>query len=75
MVRTRSRYISLISTLLRRDGLRVAPGHSAGFLRRLEHVELSDALREEVAPRLLFLQGLNEQIKAAAERRHIGAIF
>lgn len=68
MVRTRSRYISLISTLLRRDGLRVAPGHSAGFLKRLERVELSDALREEVAPLVLLLQGLNEQIKAADER-------
>src|SRR5215213_7327223 len=44
MVRTRSRYISIISTLLRRDGLRIEPGHSAGFLKRLERVELSDAL-------------------------------
>src|SRR5215208_508669 len=65
MVRTRSRYISIISTLLRRDGLRVEPGHSAGFLKRLERVELSDALREEVAPLVLLLQGLNEQIKAS----------
>jgi transposase len=68
MVRTRSRYISLISTLLRRDGLRVAAGHSAGFLKRLERVELSDALREELAPLVLLLQGLGEQIKAADER-------
>lgn len=68
MVRTRSRYISLISTLLRRDGLRVTPGHSAGFLKRLERVELSDALREEVAPLVLIFQALNEQIKAADER-------
>jgi transposase len=68
MVRTRSRYISLISTLLRRDGLRVAPGHSAGFLKRLERVILTDALREEIAPLILLLQGLNEQIKAADER-------
>ena len=68
MVRTRSRYISLISTLLRRDGLRVAPGHSAGFLKRLERVELSDPLREEAAPLVLLLRGLNEQIKAADER-------
>src|SRR5918997_6447799 len=50
MVRTRSRYISLISTLLRRDGLRVAPGHSAGFLKRLEQVVLPEALREEITP-------------------------
>src|SRR3954468_6196018 len=35
MVRTRSRYISLISTLLRRDGLRVETGYSPSFLKRL----------------------------------------
>ncbi|MDQ3816201.1 MAG: IS110 family transposase [Acidobacteriota bacterium] len=68
MVRTRSRYVSLISTLLRRDGLRVAPGHSAGFLKRLARVVLPEALREEVAPLVLLLQGLTEQIKAADER-------
>ena len=68
MVRTRSRYISLISTLLRRDGLRVEPGHSAGFLKRLERVALPEALHEEVAPLVLLLQGITEQIKAADER-------
>jgi transposase len=68
MVRTRSRYISLISTLLRRDGLRVATGHSAGFLNRLARLELPEALREEIAPLVLLLQGLTEQIKAADER-------
>jgi transposase len=68
MVRTRSRYISLISTLLRRDGLRVEPGHSAAFLKRLERLVLPDALSEEIAPLVLLLQGLNDQIKAADER-------
>ena len=68
MVRTRSRYISLISTLLRRDGLRVAPGRSAGFLKRLARMVLPEALREEIAPLVPLLQGVNEQIKAADER-------
>jgi transposase len=68
MVRTRSRYISLISTLLRRDGLRVEPGHSAAFLKRLARVVIPDALHEEVAPLVLLLEGLNEQIKATDER-------
>src|SRR5829696_8585604 len=68
MVRTRSRYISLISTLLRRDGLRAAPGHSAGFLKRLARMVLPDLLREEIAPLVLLLEGVNEQIKAADER-------
>lgn len=68
MVRTRSRYISLISTLLRRDGLRIGPGHAPAFLKRLAQVQLPAALREEVAPLVLLLQSLNEQIKAADER-------
>ena len=68
MVRTRSRYISLISTLLRRDGLRVEPGHSAAFLKWLARLVLPDSLREEIAPLVLLLEGLNEQIKAADER-------
>jgi len=66
MVRTRSRYISLISTLLRRDGLRIRnSGYTPTFLKRLAQLELSAALREEIAPLVLLLQSLNEQIKAA----------
>src|SRR5918992_2073960 len=65
MVRTRSRYISLISTLLRRDGLRLHnSGHAPTFLKRLERLELSAPLREEIAPLVLLLESLNEQIKA-----------
>ena len=66
MVRTRSRYISLISALLRRDGLRIHnSGYSPTFLKRLSQLELPEALREEVAPLVLLLQSLNEQIKQA----------
>ena len=66
MVRTRSRYISLISTLLRRDGLRIHnSGYTPTFLKRLARLELSDSLRAEIAPLVLLLQSLNEQIKQA----------
>lgn len=66
MVRTRSRYISLISTLLRRDGLRIHnSGYTPTFLKRLARLELSEALSAEVAPLLLLLRSLNEQIKQA----------
>jgi transposase len=68
MVRTRSRYISLVSTLLRRDGLRISPGHAPAFLKRLARVQLSAALREEIAPLIALLESLNEQIKAADQR-------
>lgn len=68
LVRTRSRYISLISTLLRRDGLRATPGHARCFLKRLAQLELPAILSEEIAPLLLLLQSLNEQIDKADEQ-------
>jgi transposase len=69
MVRTRSRYISLISTLLRRDGLRIHnSGYSPTFLKRLAQLELPEALRTEIAPLMLLLQSLNEQIKQADQQ-------
>ena len=68
MVRTRSRYTSLILTLLRRDGLRIGTGYAPSFLKRLMRVELPAALREEIAPLLVLLQSLNEQIKRADEQ-------
>jgi transposase len=69
MVRTRSRYISLISTLLRRDGLRIHnSGYVPSFLKRLAHLELPAALGEEIAPLLVLLRSLNEQIKRADEK-------
>ena len=69
MVRTRTRYISLISTLLRRDGLRIHnSGYTPSFLSRLARLELSPALREEVKPLLVLMRSLNEQIKRADEQ-------
>jgi transposase len=69
MVRTRSRYISIISTLLRRDGLRIHnSGYTPTFLKRLARLELPEALREEIAPLMLLLQSLNEQIKQADQQ-------
>jgi transposase len=65
LVRTRSRYISLISTLLRRDGLRAAPGHARCFLKWLAQLDLPAALSEEIAPLIMLLQSLNEQIDKA----------
>jgi transposase len=69
MVRTRSRYISLISTLLRRDGLRIHnSGYTPTFLKRLAQLELPEALRTEIAPLVLLLQSLNEQIEQADQQ-------
>ncbi len=50
IVRTRSRYISLIRALVRRDGLCVAAGTARSFAVRLDGLPLSAELRTEVAP-------------------------
>lgn len=69
MVRTRSRYISIICTLLRRDGLRIHnSGYTPTFLKRLARLELPEALRAEIAPLVLLLESLNEQIKQADQQ-------
>jgi transposase len=55
MVRTRSRYISFVSTLLRRDRLRMHnSGYTPTFLKRLAQLELSELLQAEITP-LVFL--------------------
>ncbi|MDQ3753199.1 MAG: transposase [Acidobacteriota bacterium] len=65
LVRTRSKYISLIRALLRRDGLRVTSGDASSSARRIEVLSLTTELREEIAPILTLLESLNEQIKCA----------
>lgn len=65
IVRTRSKYISLIRALLRRDGLRVAAGTARSFAARLECVPLSAELRSEVAPLVTLLDSVNEQLRQA----------
>lgn len=67
-MRTRSRYISLVGTLLRRDGFRVPSGAARNFLARLEAMELPASLLDEVAPLLELMRALTEQIKRADER-------
>jgi transposase len=62
LVRTRSRYISLICTLLRRDGFRIRSGAAMYFLTRLEDVQLTAQLHDEIAPLVTLLRTLNEQI-------------
>ena len=65
IVRTRSKYISLIRSLLRRDGLRVAAGTARSFVVRLDCLPLSAELRVEVAPLVTLLEGINEQLRQA----------
>jgi hypothetical protein len=50
IVRARSKYISLIRSLVRRDRLRVAAGTARSFAVRFDRLPLSAQLRVEIAP-------------------------
>jgi transposase len=65
LVRTRTRYISLVRSLLRREGIRISSGNARSFVSRVEKIELQEHLQLEIAPLLAVMSPLNEQIKAA----------
>ena len=68
LVRTRTRYVALAKTLVRRDGLRVASSESHLVAQRIGALSLSPALAAELQPLFTVLAPLNEQIAAADER-------
>lgn len=68
LVRTRTKFISLMRALVRREGYRIRSGGAASFAVRIGELELPEHLREEVAPLLTVMETVNEQIKAADRR-------
>jgi len=50
LVRTRTRYISLVKALVRRDGLRVAGSEAEKVAKRIAELDLSDNLAAELMP-------------------------
>jgi transposase len=62
LVRTRTRYIALVSALVRREGLRIADGEAESFVKRVAALVLPGRLMAEVAPLLSLMLHLNEQI-------------
>ncbi len=62
LVRTRARYVTLVRSLLLREGHRVASGTTRNFVQRLKAVELPDDLRVQVEPLLALMAPLNEAI-------------
>jgi transposase len=62
LVRTRTRWINLVRSLLRREGLRVRSGATGSFVDRVEELELTSELRAEVRPVLELLAPVNEQL-------------
>jgi transposase len=67
LVTTRTKFISLIRALLRREGLRIRSGSAGCFLDRLAEVELPQHLRLEIAPLERLMRSLNLQLKKADE--------
>ncbi|QRK12972.1 transposase [Archangium violaceum] len=55
LVRTRTRYISQVRALVRREGLRVADGEAESFVKRVEALALPGRLKAEMAPLLSLL--------------------
>jgi transposase len=68
LVRTRSKYISFIGALARREGCRIKAGPSPSFARRVELAGLPAHTLAQIEPLLVMLKTLNEQIKAADKR-------
>jgi transposase len=65
LVRTRSKYISLIGSLARREGCRIATDGSTNFAARVEAANLPAHVMATVAPLFESLKMLNRQIAEA----------
>ena len=68
LVRTRTRFIALIKSFVRREGLRVPSGEAERVAARVSEMELPANLTIELAPLLALLDPLNKEI-AQADRR------
>lgn len=68
LVRTRSRYVSLIRALYRRDGYRVPSGGVVYFEKQVDKVLAHRQLREQIKPLMTVLGQLNAQIEALDEQ-------
>jgi len=65
LVQTRSRYISLVGALLRREGIHLGSGGAAAFPARVARLPLPEALQQEIAPLQVMLKILNTRIQCA----------
>jgi transposase len=63
LVRTRTRYISILRAMARGEGLRVESGSSAAFAKRLARLTLPSELAPLLEPLLQALASINEQIE------------
>jgi transposase len=74
LVRTRTRYISLIRALLRQHGYRVPSGSAEAFVHRVATMTLPGRLLSLIAPLLAVMQHLNRQLAYSDEAiEHVAA--
>src|SRR5262245_29303763 len=64
LVRGRAKYVVVVQSLLRREGIRIAEGTTQAFCTRVQEVPLPGHLHLEIDPILALLAPLNEQIRA-----------
>jgi transposase len=62
LVRSRSRFISIVGALIRREGFRIRSGVAETFRRRVEEVHLPDHISAEIIPLMTAIACLDEQI-------------
>ena len=67
LVRTRTRYISLIRALLRQHGYRVPSGSAQGFIHRVDAMALPGQLRSAIAPLLAVMLAVDRQLTYSDE--------
>lgn len=65
LVRTRSRYVVLLGSLLRQEGLSLPAGGTETFLARLQTLTLPEPLQQAIAAMLPVLETLQAQIREA----------
>jgi transposase len=68
LVRTRTRYISVIRALLRQHGYRVPSGSAEHFVQRVRDLPLPGRVLSVVAPLLALMRPLNHQLAYCDER-------
>src|SRR5262249_6226280 len=67
-VRTRTRYISVVRSLLGREGIGLRSGGSSSFVARVGVLLLPHWQEAQIAPLLAVMKKLNEEIRAADDR-------
>jgi len=63
LVRTRTRWINVVRSLLRREGYHLPSGAAESFADRVLELNLTEELKKQVRPLLELMDPLNERIK------------